>query len=341
MNFNNGSDLVFQTQVSAGGTPQCTMFINGGSQSVGIGTANPAARLSVVQDITTTAEFGSFGQFTVQGATNSSKLLSFGFNTATDVGFIQAMVNGTSYNNLLLNARGGNVGIGTICPGKILNIAANDATSGNYQARSAVIRIQNTNDVGANSRFAGVQFSFSPGASTGDNYVIGAVGAVLTDSSTQWSGDLVFAVKNATTATTLTEYARIFTGGVTCFTCQVCTPSGVKFGSGASTLNYYEQGTWTPRLTNGSFTSNAGTENAAWYVRVGNIVTVGGTLSWSGGSGAQDGNSLRIACLPFASNNTANYRSVGQFGAPATDSIGFKNACSQMVLVVDPGASFI
>jgi hypothetical protein len=108
---------------------------------------------------------------------------------------------------------GGNVGIGTTSPGKIFNVAANDTTSGNYQARSAVIRIQNTNDVGANSRFAGVQFSFSPGASTGDNYVIGAVGAVLTDSSTQWSGDLVFAVKNATTATTLTEYMRIATGG--------------------------------------------------------------------------------------------------------------------------------
>jgi hypothetical protein len=117
--------------------------------------------------------------------------------------------------------------------------------------------------------------------------------------------------------------------------------SGVKFGNGSSTLNYYEQGTWTPRVTNGSFTSNAGAENAGWYVRVGNIVTVGGTLSWSGGSGAQDGNSLRIACLPFAANNANNYRSVGQFGAPATDSIGFKNACSQMVLVVDPGASFI
>jgi len=107
----------------------------------------------------------------------------------------------------------GNVGIGTTSPGKILNVAVNDSTAGNYQARNAVVRIQNTNDSAANSRFAGVQFSFSPGASTGDNYVIGAIGAVLTDSSTQWSGDLVFAAKSATTVTTLTEYMRIATGG--------------------------------------------------------------------------------------------------------------------------------
>jgi hypothetical protein len=132
-----------------------------------------------------------------------------------------------------------------------------------------------------------------------------------------------------------------FNGNVGMCEGSLSVVGGVKFGNGSSTLNYYEQGTWTPRVTNGSFTTNAGTENAGWYIRVGNIVTVGGTLNWSGGSGAQDGNSLRIACLPFAANNTSNYRSVGQFGAPATDSIGFKNACSQMVLVVDPGASFI
>ena len=98
------------------------MTITGGSR-VGIGTTSPYTKLSIVQDITTTAEFGSFGQFTLQGATNPNKLLSFGFNTSTDVGFIQAMVNGTSYNNLLLNARGGNVGIGTTSPGVTLDVS--------------------------------------------------------------------------------------------------------------------------------------------------------------------------------------------------------------------------
>jgi hypothetical protein len=101
----------FMRNMNATATPVWT--VDGDNGNVGIGTASGYARLSIAQDISTTAEFGSFGQFTAQGLTNLNKLLSFGFNTATDVGFIQAMVNGVSYNNLLLNARGGNVLIGT------------------------------------------------------------------------------------------------------------------------------------------------------------------------------------------------------------------------------------
>ena len=132
------------------------------------------------------------------------------------------------------------------------------------------------------------------------------------------------------------------------YTSTVCTygllsaAGGVKFANGTTTLNYYEQGTWTPRLKNGSFTTNAGTSNVGWYTRIGNLVTVGGTLDWGAGSGAQDGNSLQIACLPFASSNTSNERNVGQPGAPAASSIGFKcTGKGQLVLVNDPGNSFI
>jgi hypothetical protein len=127
-----------------------------------------------------------------------------------------------------------------------------------------------------------------------------------------------------------------------CLLGKLNAAGGVKFGNGATTLNYYEQGTWTPRLKNGSFTTNAGVSNVGWYTRIGNLVTVGGTLDWGAGSGAQDGNSLQIACLPFASSNVSNERNVGQPGAPAANSIGFKcTTKGQLVLVADPGASYI
>jgi hypothetical protein len=116
----------------------------------------------------------------------------------------------------------------------------------------------------------------------------------------------------------------------------LCTTCGVRFGTGATTLNAYETGTWTPRLTNGSWSSNPGTSNAGWYTRIGNLVTVGGTIDWSGGSGAQGGN-LVITCLPFASSITTNERNVGQIGAPAANSIAY--ICSgkgQFVIVTDP-----
>jgi hypothetical protein len=92
---------------------QTTPVIQVRDSNVGIGTTTPYTKLSVVRDITTTAEFGSFGQFALHGLTDLNKILSFGFNTSDNVGFIQPMINGTSYNNLLLNARGGNVLIGT------------------------------------------------------------------------------------------------------------------------------------------------------------------------------------------------------------------------------------
>ena len=109
---------------------------------------------------------------------------------------------------------GGKVGISTPSPGKVLTVVGDDSTAGNWQAREAVVRIQNIDDAAADSRFAGCQFTFSPGHdSTADNYVVGTVGAVLTDTSTQWAGDLVFGVKAATTSTTISEAMRIKTGG--------------------------------------------------------------------------------------------------------------------------------
>jgi hypothetical protein len=137
------------------------------------------------------------------------------------------------------------------------------------------------------------------------------------------------------TTDSATERMRITSAGISCFACQICAPSGVKFGNGSSTLNYYEEGTWTPRLISSTWTSTATGGNAGWYTRIGNLVTVGGTVQWTGGSGAQG--TLLIVCLPFTSNSTGNSRNVGQIGAPGGDSIAYTQACKgQFVIVNDP-----
>jgi hypothetical protein len=209
---------------------------------------------------------------------------------------------------------GGNVGIGTTGGINVVsgwtNLTVNGSTTGLFGIKA--------NEVDYGAMYA---------STANNNFVIQAYGASN-------NGNMVF-------LTASTERMRITSTGIACFACQVCAPSGVKFGAGSGILNYYEQGTWTPRLSNGSFTTNADTGNTGWYIRIGNSVTVGGTLVWTGGSGAQDGNSLRIECLPFAANNAANQRSAGSFGASSANSIGFKNQCAQMTLVIDPGASFI
>jgi hypothetical protein len=104
---------------------------------IGIGTTSPRAILSVEQDYAATAEFGSQGQLSISGKTNPEKRLSMGFNTSADVGFIQAMINGTSYNTLLLNARGGTVYVN----------ASSNPTPGNAAPQFGVVGAAGTDAV--------------------------------------------------------------------------------------------------------------------------------------------------------------------------------------------------
>jgi hypothetical protein len=81
---------------------------------------------------------------------------------------------------------------------------------------------------------------------------------------------------------------------------------GVKFGSGSSTLNYYEEGTFTPSNLN----SNMSSVTPTWgrYVRVGSQVTI--NVRWAvepGGTGQK----YIVFNLPFAFNNTSNISYTG------------------------------
>jgi hypothetical protein len=161
--------------------------------SVGIGTTSPDTILTLEKDIATTAEFGSHGHFSVRGKTNTSKRLDLGFNTSTDVGFIQAMINGTSYNNLLLNANGGNVGIGLTTPAAILNVKTSttanrevfmgDSTAvvGVFRARLddnslSFISLENRDTLAAINHGVGIRFNLGTNAS---NNAINAGGIYL------------------------------------------------------------------------------------------------------------------------------------------------------------------
>jgi hypothetical protein len=69
--------------------------------------------ININSDFAGYGTFGSFGQLCITGVTDTAKRLAIGYNTSANVGFIQAMQNGTTYTPLLLNSSGGNVLIGT------------------------------------------------------------------------------------------------------------------------------------------------------------------------------------------------------------------------------------
>jgi hypothetical protein len=89
-------------------TPTLTMDSSG---NVGVGTTTPGTKLHVVGNSSYTG-FGG-GQFKIGAETGQPRWTEVGYNTSTNVGFIQAGVNGGTLSNFLINPDGGNVGIGT------------------------------------------------------------------------------------------------------------------------------------------------------------------------------------------------------------------------------------
>ena len=61
-------------------------------------------------------------QLYIRGNTNTNKQLRIGYDTAGNVGYIQALTSGTGVDNLLINPSGGSVGIGTTSPSSPLAI---------------------------------------------------------------------------------------------------------------------------------------------------------------------------------------------------------------------------
>jgi len=138
------------------------------------------------------------GTVTTSGANNGLGDMVFGVkaaSTATDV---------TEYVRL---QGGGNLGIGTNNPQKILHQVKSDGGSGMAVARTAVHRITNSDGTVVGS-FAGVAFHhFS------SDLVQGMLGTVTTSGANNGLGDMVFGVKAASTATDVTEYVRLVGSG--------------------------------------------------------------------------------------------------------------------------------
>ena len=117
--------------------------------------------------------------------------------------------------------------------------------------------------------------------------------------------------------------------------------TGMLFGSdtaAANTLDDYEEGSWTPLLKNNADNSAATMSmQVGWYTKVGNLVTVGGSLVWSSNGSNANGGYTVISGLPFAAHDTANTRNGGCLGAVNGFTVADDESLS---LVVDPSASF-
>ena len=89
---------------------------------------------------------------------------------------------------------------------------------------------------------------------------------------------------------------------------EIRASTGILFGSNtaaANTLDYYEEGTWTPAfVTSGGVTTSSITNHLATYTRIGNIVNIYAKISVTLSS--LPGQQVSISGLPFAASNSTH-----------------------------------
>ena len=283
----SGGSLAFSTGLCAGTVIERMRITNCGN--VGIGTSSPSTLLHAIIPTSygtngTVANSYPVATFSQCDCGAGARGLQIGVPTGGVVSPVFLKVNNTGARFSIIDQSncenftisGGKVGIGITAPEYPFHI---------YNCNRTGMKIQT-----CDSTFG------SPSI----NLLNVAVDTVLSATNTgleigTWTAhDILF-------RTTQVERMRITSAGIACFTCQVCAPSGVRFGSGTTTLNYYEEGTWTPTFSNSSTTPSYITQFGR-YTRIGRVVHVVGKIGASNlGSGT-----VYIGGLPFSSADASD-----------------------------------
>ena len=104
---NNETDLVFSN--FAAGSLTEKMRIVGATGNVGIGTSSPATKLQVYGGALTV---GDEATYAARFSNNSNKGVVIGYDTTNNVGHIGSINPATAWTDLVINANGGNLGLG-------------------------------------------------------------------------------------------------------------------------------------------------------------------------------------------------------------------------------------
>lgn len=126
------------------------------------------------------------------------------------------------------------------------------------------------------------------------------------------SATRIMTVPDANFTVARTDAANSFTGNQTLSDgniVQGTAAKGVNFtansaqaGMTSQLLNWYETGTWTPVVTDGT-TDVSMASNAGWYTRIGNLVTIYWNAYALDVSAINATNQLRLKTLPFTAGD--------------------------------------
>jgi hypothetical protein len=297
------------------------------SGNLGLGTTSPGEKLEVAGNIfintsgnptmtVKTTGAGNNPGYLLTADTNSWGMYGIFSNTTDDLYF--------QYN--------GTVRLGLDYIGNMTQIGTNASAGINLTVRN------NTDTGGDNTRYAGIQFQI------GSDLGTAAIQAYRTNSASDYQTALTFLTKGAGAgATSPTERARITSTGVLDLATgagavgQIQFPATQVASSNVNTLDDYEEGDWTPRLTGSSGGNYTPTSpNGGRYIKIGRMVWATATLAWSAQVTGYSGN-LALSGLPFTS--TGN-RACGSMGA-VSSGLAFTAGYGEWVYLIDPGQTFV
>ena len=168
LNYGTNTSNVCQISINGVGGSAINIISSG----VGIGTTSLGGgqgKLFVANDVTLTS--GNYAgdvaaQIMAVGSANPLKRLALMYDTNNNIGLVQAMIAGTGTSPLILNGAGGNVGIGTTNPTKLLQVwggmiigASSDsrATTVTLNAPGATTTFSQNADIGDGARIMCLQ----------------------------------------------------------------------------------------------------------------------------------------------------------------------------------------
>jgi hypothetical protein len=331
-----------------GGTEVFTVLESG---NVGIGTTAPGAKLHVVAE--TRYNFGNEYAIVAADTSNPNQRVSLGYDDALSAGVLQAATEGSSWDTLLLNPNGGNVGIGTTTPSHLFTVAGDTNITGALRFggnAGTTGQILLSNGSSAPTWTATSSLGLAAGFFAQDGNSFGTTATLGTNDSQ----NLAFETNNTTrmTIASTTGNVGIGTTGPE-MPLAVYRAASATLGAGSIGLDYGSGSLWTFRLDSSDFDFNldrksGGTwynalsiDRASGHVGIGTTapqdelhITEGtGHISFGTASGANAG----IAFLN-AAVTTANYSLLGNgtdtfLGRPTGGVIQFReNNTTQMTI---------